>query len=254
MHVSRNELRSLLKQALEGLGLARGDVSGPAEQLLWTAQHQLIEWSGFDGLLARLSNRSPDPIPQPINSKEPFLRSIDARGASLGVLGTPEVDLSIAQALENAFSTTRILNCQDTELLAPKLVSASRRGLVGAVFGRFHQNGKSDQVKTRVFSVSASDPHPTVLDAPELDRLEEGALVMVFARTCERLNDYMSRFWPEIIEHRSTVIDQQDFAARELDSIQSGIHVPRSSWDALVTLAAKTLVPSDEQSRMGAGD
>lgn len=253
MRVSRNELIELLKLVFESLGFDQGDYES-ASQLVVCA-----EMWGLDGLEALAEALSGQGLQQHkavrLIEEGQGVAVIDGRGLSSLLCLRSAADLAYVKSLSVPVGQVAIVGCQQRILVLQHLVNLGHRGIAcgaswwdGVDYNSLHL---LDVVPVN------SDARPSYrvyrFELGEVDAARAEQLFVYCSSSQQAVSDYQAQLLPALgkpIKKIEAAEMQANFEA----SLVAGILVEDALWSDLVELAAKMLVPTSIQSRLGAGD
>ena len=249
MRVSKNELTSLYKQALEGCGVHIGTCESAAEMAVWAKMHGINGLSSLTACLAQCVALKSANINLIEQSEQSYL--VDVNGATSLLLGGLISDLAYSQAYRTGFSEVKILNCQNRLLLHKQMTDCHKRGMFCLAYGRNVADSKLAPVAVRV----PGEALPEIVQfrcQNQID-LATNALVLVYAKHESRLSEHRQQNCDvdstQIVDSNSP----NDLFSNYQRSLDDGIEISESNYAALTSMAERVLVESSEQSRMGAG-
>ena len=229
IHLSRNELWALLVKVFEALFGHRRDYYDMARTVLWLECH---DHKGVKQLVKSLPVLENGSLPEPtlaVISDTHLV--IDGGGRSLLDLGPSLSDLAIACASENDIARTDIFNVRSSLALPVALPFIARQGFHGVAMG----------------------PHTVSMISPRQDcpivfsQSRKGQLSLICMRDSINISEYVDdeRFVLKTVE------TQMEFFS---SSLENGINILTSEFEALKNVAANILVEATEASRRGAGE
>jgi LDH2 family malate/lactate/ureidoglycolate dehydrogenase len=252
--VSSNELTGLLKQAFEGMGFTVGDYEDAAEMVVAAQMYGLDALGELALALPQLAERENQGLA--LREEDASSAVIDARGSSSFHCASTALDLAYTKALEQTVATVTILNCRNPILVFKKLLSCCLRGVAcsahwrsAADFSEAHllrvlpdgEAGTAPQCSYQRGAVP-EDSLPTPPQSLRLScSVSQQALI-----DCDTAAGAM----PTALEYR---LGPQAMAAGFEQALSNGIMIKEMLWAQLGQQAARVLVASSEQSRMGAG-
>ena len=229
INLSRNELWALLIKVFEALFGHRRDYYDMARTVLWLECHG---HKGVRQLVESLSVLADDNLSEPsLNEITKSHLVMDGGGRSLLDLGPSLSDLAIACAAENGKARVDVVNVESAEALLGALPFIARQGF----------NGLARDAST----VSVITPK---IDCPNIfEDAGEKQMSLICSREGVGLSDYFDNERPLLT---SLAMQVEVFSA----SLETGINILTSDFDALKAVASRILVEATEMSRRGAGE
>ena len=229
INLSRNELWALLVKVFEALFGHRRDYYDMARAVLWLECH---DHKGVKQLVKSLpvseNGRLPEPILAEISDTHLV---IDGGGRSLLDLGPSLSDLAIACASENRIARIDIFNVRSLAALMVTLPFIARQGFNGIAMG-----------PDTVSMISPNHDCPTVFS-----QSSKGQLSLICTRDGIDVSEY--------VEDERSVLKTVEMQTKFFSaSLENGINVLTSEFEALKDVAANILVEATEASRRGAGE
>jgi len=228
LNLSINELWALLRRTFEALYGHERDYYDMARTVLW------LECHGHDGvgqLIGALPHLENTKLPEPSLSETAsghYL--IDGKGHSLLCIGRSICDLAMAYASDNETSRLDIINVVDSKPLIGILTYAASQGFSAMAI-----------CEGSLAIIAGEAQHPT------LYKNNEDTLSLICSRTEERLNEYVGEGL-EVLE--SCDVQKGAYAS----SLEHGVQIKKSHYEALNLIANRVLVEATEASRRGAGE
>jgi len=229
INLSRNELKALLTRTFEALYGHGRDYHDMAHTALW------LESRGHVGV-ALLADILPaidaDEMLAP-NLKElsPAHILMDGGGHNLFCLARSICDLTIALAAQHGTARLDVTNTDNNHVLMGVLTQAAQQDFAAIAIYQGY-----------VAAIGPNETYPLIYQSENADSLS-----FICAKTPADLEDYM--------KDKGDIVT--DAAVQEKSykySIESGIHIARSDYDALTHVANRVLVEATEASRKGAGE
>jgi len=228
LNLSVNELWALLRRTFEALYGHERDYYDMARTVLW------LECHGHDGvgqLIGALPHLENTKLGEPnISETSSGHYVIDGKGHSLLCIGRSICDLAMAYASENETSRIDIINVTDSKSLIGILTYAASQGFSAIAM-----------CKDNLAVIAGDDRCPT------LYKNNEDMLSLICSRMEETLSEYMGKGL-DIYVRADT---QKDSYAC---SLEQGVQIKRSHYEALTIIANRVLVEASEASRRGAGE
>lgn len=252
MHVSLNELTSLSRRALEGVGFPPGEFEDAADMIVWLEQFGL----GGTKLLAKT-------LPRLTTEQWPAVQKLYDDGGGCVVLqiengsllqgGSLAADMACTRALADGLGIVRLSGCRDRGFILGYLARCARRG--------YHMTAMwcVGEPRRAIQNVATATGHPT-LPTIRRYRADGGGEQMADTHTLTLIATRDFALMPardpaanafELLEE----ITPNELAARSRLAWDQGVDVDPDLWSKLQTLAAVKLVEATPESRArGAGD
>ena len=230
INLSRNELKALLIRTFEALYGHTRDYHDMAHTVLW------LEGCGHDGvasLVEALPYLEQEGLAKPsLIKKQDGHFIMDCEGHSLFCLASSICDLTTALLSETqAAACVGVINTQNSQALMGVLRVAARQGFAAMTM----YEGYAARIE-------AGADYPIIYQNQNISGLS-----FMCARRATTLDEYTKNFGRIIVDEN---IQTQAYTA----SLNDGINIARSDYDALKTVANRVLVEATEASRKGAGE
>ena len=228
LNLSVNELWALLTRTFEALYGHERDYYDLARTVLW------LECHGHDGI-SQLMEALPvlentQLLEASLAETRPGHHVIDGKGHSLFCIGKSICDLAMAYASEAGTSHLEIMNVTDHKPLIGVLSYAASQGF---------------------FAISICKDERAIIEGhakhPTLYKNNTDNLILICSRTEEVLREYLTEGSEVLIEAKA----QKD---RYACSLEHGVQIQQSHYEALNIIANRVLVEASEFSRRGAGE
>lgn len=242
MRVSRNEMTAALSRAYEGAGHHIGDYEDAAQLVTWS---HMCGLGGFD--------RIPLPPVAPKGGATPRLvfenddiAVIDAGGADICEHGSLAAHLASSKAEKTGFAIVELANCRFPDLILRYLsMVAQNRVYISAYW--------TDQSGSHGASFESGASFPHYWRTERADRAKEISTVTIICTTTPALlADAVTR-QAEHPEMPRFEVSAAQLEANYNQALERGVAVPSDRWETLNAAAWPILVPTDPQSRAGAG-
>jgi len=229
INLSRNELKALLTRTFEALYGHGRDYHDMAHAALW------LECCGHGGVAALLE-ASPyleqDRLLEPSLIKQSDNHFImDSGGHSLFCTARYIGDLTMALALEQGAARLDVINTQNSPALIGVLQSAARQGFAALALCKGH-----------AARIEASTEYPVIFTS-------EGTDIISFI--CAQSDTALEAYTNDL---GRVVMDASEQIQCHSVSLERGIEMAQSTYDALNLIANRVLVEATEASRKGAGE
>jgi hypothetical protein len=244
MKVSRNEMKAALMRAYEGAAYAIGDYEEAAE---------LITWSEMCGLHGFADVSFPPPAPQReqlprIEYENNGIAVIDANAADVCQYGSLAAHLACTLADREGLASVHLTNCSSPKLILGNLAKIARNGFYLSVY--WQQNGAQYGAS---FDSGSAYPEYWLCSTGDNDSTETLASITIL---CTRQAGLLANTtWPLNFkpENEMHLTGAAIFASRYDAALDQGIDVDPDQWAALNEAAWPILVPTSQQSCLGAG-
>jgi len=229
INLSRNELWALLVKVFEALFGHRRDYYDMARTVLWLECHG---HKGVKQLVKSLPVLENGSLPEPTLAEISDTHLVmDGGGRSLLDIGPSLSDLAIACASENGIVRIDIFNIRSAAALIVALPFIARQRFNGVAVG----------LNTVCVTVLGTNC-PTIFNRPS-----EGQLSLIC--TCDGIDV------SEYVEDERSVLKSVEMQTEFFSaSLENGINILTSEFEALKDVAANILVEATEASRRGAGE
>ena len=230
INLSRNELKVLLIRTFEALYGHTRDYHDMAHTVLW------LECCGHDGvasLVQAFSYLEQDGLKEPSLFRQSKSHLImDSGGHSLFCIAQSICDLTTALLSETqAAACVGVINTQNSQALMGVLRVAARQGFAAMTM----YEGYAARIE-------AGADYPIIYQNQNISGLS-----FMCARRATTLDEYTKNFGRIIVDEN---MQTQAYTA----SLNDGINIARSDYDALKAVANRVLVEATEASRKGAGE
>ncbi|NND81327.1 MAG: DUF3726 domain-containing protein [Gammaproteobacteria bacterium] len=256
MKVSRNELTSLIKQALEGCGLAQGNYESAAAAMVWAQMLELSPFTDVDISLQQCADMRQAQIQlTPTSEQACEIKLVGQVGGARGVTallwGQSVSDLIEAQMLHNGVCVATICNVRDPLLGVKPMQDAQAKGLWCFAYGA---NPGCPDIITHV-RAQANQPATEIIQYQLLggDTMSTTELTVVYTQSEAEYRRQLGLHDHANIENVIEQITPQQMQTNYDGSLSEGIEFPEPLFQRLTHLAANVLVESSAQSRRGAG-
>ncbi len=228
LNLSVNELWALLRRTFEALYGHERDYYDMARTVLWLECHGHDGVEQLIGVLPHLENAK---LAEPNFSETASgYYLIDGKGHSLLCIGRSICDLAMASAAENKVSHVDIINVADSKPLIGILTYAASQGF--SVIAR---------CKDSLAIIKGDAKHPI------LYKNNDDMLSLICSQAEETLSKYMGEGL-EVLVRADT--QKETYAS----SLEHGVQIKPSHYEALTIIANRVLVEASEASRRGAGE
>lgn len=242
MRVSRNEMIAALSRAYEGAGHHIGDYEDAAQLVAWS---HMCGLGGFDRIALPPAGPKGGATPRLI-FESGDIAVIDAGGADVCEYGMLAAHLAFAKAERTGFSIVELSNCRYPVLVLHCLSIIARQGAF--VLANWTDQAGSHGAS---FEGGACFPHYWRVDHADCDA-EISTVTIICSNRPGVLADSVTR-QSEHPEMQRFEMSAAQLAANYNQSLEQGVAVIADRWDALNAAAWPILVPSDPNSRAGAG-
>lgn len=242
MRVSRNEMIAALSRAYEGAGHYIGDYEDAAQLVTWS---HMCGLGGFDRIAVPPAGPKGGATPRLIFENDD-IAVIDAGGADVCEHGSLAAHMACSKAQKSGFAIVELANCRYPDLLLRCLSLVAQQGVFISAYW-------TDQAGSHgaSFESGAIFPHYWRVDKPDAGKAYSTVTIICTGQPA-LLADAVTRQAEQPGVERIEISAAQ-LAANYNHSLELGIAVPPAHWDALNAAAWPILVPSDRQSRAGAG-
>lgn len=242
MKVSRNEMIAALSRAYEGAGHEIGDYEDAAQLVTWS---QMAGLGGFDRIALPPLAPKGGATPRLVFENDD-ISVLDAGGADVCEHGTLAAYLMHSKANKSGFAISELANCRYPGLILRGLSIVAQQGVYISAYWKDQAGSHGAS-----FESGAIFPHYWRVDNAD-DSKEISTVTIICTTQPALLADAVTRQieQPELQRHE---ISAAQFAANYNQALELGIEVDPDHWDALNAAAWPILVPSDAQSRAGAG-
>ncbi|MFK8019327.1 MAG: DUF3726 domain-containing protein [Pseudomonadales bacterium] len=264
MRVSANELSSLVKRSMEGLGYNKGQWEDAARVVVWLEQRGLAGLTILNESLSRL-NKTPSDLPV-LKYREQFDGSMDIIdcnlfGRSLLVWSPPICDYALSQ-VHTAALALELVGVDHPACLLEALSSSAEYGIGAAVLWD-ELSGQNHVGRCCVFA--AADVGDTLGEEsaivyrrylttqPSTQRQSATATILLdrdASRLIANVESCVERLQFDAVISEVTHCQLQ---ASQRASLVDGIELDNQLFSSLNDLAKNVLVVASERSRMGAG-
>jgi hypothetical protein len=231
-----------LSRAYEGAGHDIGDYEDAAQLVTWS---HMCGLGGFD--------RIPLPPTAPTDSAPPQLvfenddiAVIDAREADICEHGSLAAHLACAKARKTGFAIVELANCRFPDLILHALSQVAQQDVFICAYWTDPAGSHGAS-----FEAGAAFPHYWRIEAPEAAK-DLSTVTIICTNRPALLADAVTR-QAEHPELERFEVSAAQLAANYTQALERGIEIPPARWDALNAAAWPILVPTDQQSRAGAG-
>ena len=272
MQTSKNELTSLLKQALEGCGLNAGAYEDAADVIIWNTMHGFSNFNLLEKRFELLSNSTHKTIEHEfvshLDNDELSLENrkikvkFDAKQQSILQFVGRISDCLCDQAMRQKSVSAIINNCMDQVLILKKLSDSSQRGLTSTAIWK-------NENLTVNFALAREGSHCPILMSLGTDvtnTLSVGTLYLNYAISPETLFEDLSsdqelsvifevyqKFEQQLNNTNATVLSTEQSIQNYQHCLMNGILIDDRLWELMIEYGNNVLVESTELSRMGAG-
>ena len=224
MRVSVNELEVRYTRALQGLGVPIGIAADASWIVAW---HDMMGWNGLGQFLAVVPALDGQIVPVPNITKDAEGWYLDAKGASLFVIGPGLVD-TLEMAMATQTQRVTLYNARDTGLLVGCADMAARRG-VSASWSALDGDA--------VLSVMAT---PYALDVSKYPggTADAGLTPDTIRCVVDAVGAGLDGWWGTPIDR----LRSHTIATRLQDAVDDGVAVDDTQWQTVLDLGKRGLV------------
>lgn len=240
---SREELRSVLKQAFEACGYELGTYEMAANLIVWSQMHGLDVFDFVDDLLLPVEHHSGNRmLIEDAGTKLIF----DLSGGVNLVQIEQLSNLAYAKASKQKLCSVEVANCKHPILLTKIVADAKHYGL--NALAHWFDSSQHEKVLIR----SHIDQSCPLISYYQLaDGNHSNSIFLAFARDNKSLKPFLERFSKLKLARQ---LKPEQLAANYHRALINGIEIDSSLFRKLQEISAAVLVKSNEQSRKGAGD
>lgn len=243
MRASYNELKSLYKQVYQGAGLAPGLYEAAANNVVWT---EAIGQHGFDLFAQQLSREMAFYDCQvQLLAAEGGLFKADLGYACLAYSSHIIAGLAQARALELGYCVCLLSTSSPKAFLFSEVAKLRTLGLSGFVAWNVGENAQVASSCDQGFGLELTS-------RPKVSSLDKDVL-LIFAQNPTLLEKLAEPYGLSFDSSLSVLSSATELEATFLRNLQTGIEISTQLWQQLTHLASRSLVESNEKSRLGAG-
>jgi LDH2 family malate/lactate/ureidoglycolate dehydrogenase len=243
-----NELSSLLKRSIEGLGYQQGEYEDAAAAVVW------LEARGMNGIemiasaWPRLENGSGNRIELTKNTDH--VATLDASDCSVAFCGRVAADLAFAATEESNISRIEIRHCHDCIAIFPSLDFCATHGLYA--IAHWYKDG--------LLHIGVTQPQQPgcdycCIETPDDDAAQPERLTVSFSRDGKKILAMAFELAGGDSQYKSGIkVHSSDMQAHYNRAITNGMTVNADTVNMLTAAADRVLVEATEQSRLGAGE
>jgi LDH2 family malate/lactate/ureidoglycolate dehydrogenase len=243
-----NELCSLLKRSIEGLGYQQGEYEDAAAAVVW------LEARGMNGLemiataWPRLECGAENRIALTNNSDG--IPTLDANECSIAFCGRVAADLALAATDESNISRIEIRHGQDCIAIFPSLDFFTTHDLYA--IAHWYKNG--------VLHIGVAQPQQAgcdyyCIETPDNDVVKRETLSICCSRDGKKILAMAFELAGDDSDYRNGIkVHSSDMQAHYNRAIANGMTVNAGTVNMLTAAADRVLVEATEQSRLGAGE
>lgn len=228
LNLSVNELWALLTRTFEALYGHERDYYDMARTVLWLECHG---HNGIEQLIEALPVLEKKHLIEPsLSESSSGHHMVDGKGHSLLCIGRSICDLAMACATENKISHLDIINVSDSKPLIGVLSYAASQGFSAIA-----------NCEDSAAIIASKVKHPTIYE-------KNGHKVsLICTRTEEELSGILTEDLKVLVD---VDVQKETYAA----SLEQGLLIKPSHYEALNVIANRVLVEATEASRRGAGE